>query len=460
MTPSKKVKRREPASRVWRCHYIIRGEKLMIALSAIHSQIDKIKPELIALLQELIRVPSYPCTVEQNRCLDLISDFLRVPGISQDRWRPDWKKVEAVVSRIDGKPLYTRNDLLLEMRDRISVLVAEYGDGPRTLVLNGHVDVVSPEPVSDWTVDPFSGHIRNGRVYGRGAVDMKGGLVSAVGALRAMAALGIELGGKVQLQAVPEEETGGNGTLACIERGYIGDGAVFLETTSEKVVHHHTGIQDFQIRVTGRPGFILWHRPGVDSIFAMGKVLRALEGLRDEREAEARRRIPDFLENDSPGFINVGFVQAGEWAATCPNSSYAQGLMSLLPGESPEEALGSLERAVSEALSDQEWFRECPPSVTCGSSGQRGATLEPDHPLVTSFVRGARQSGIEDSGPTRGGLMVCDAKITQGGGFAPAIVFGPSGWAAHSTDEYVEIDSVIAVAKATAAGAVNFLGSR
>ena len=429
----------------------------MSVLDEVYSEIEKMKPDLISLLGELIRIPSYPCTLEQNQCLDLISDFLDHPSIVHDRWRPDWEKVESVESRVSGEPLYTANDTFKEIRDQIAVLVSEYGAGSKTLVLNGHVDVVSPEPMGDWTVDPFSGHIKNGCIYGRGAVDMKGGLVSGIGALKAIASLGLDLGGKLQLQAVPEEETGGNGTLACIEKGYIGDGTVFLETTAEKVVHHHTGIQDFKIEVTGNPGFILWHCPGVDSVYAMAKVLAALEQLKKEREKVARRRVPDFLDNDSPGFINVGSVRAGEWDATCPNSAYAQGLMSLLPGESPLEAIESLEKAVQGALNDQEWFREHPPRVTYKSVGHRGATLEPDHHLVTSLVKGAQQAGIVDSGPTRGGLMVCDAKITQGGGFSPSVVFGPTGWSAHSTDEYVEIDSVINVAKAVAAGAVDFL---
>jgi acetylornithine deacetylase len=426
-------------------------------LKNLNAQIEKIKPDLIDLLRNLIQVPSLPCTLEQNQCLDIIKDFLDIDSIKHDYWQPDWEKVEKIIAPSNGELLYTNNDAFKKVRDQISILVSTYGVGDKSIVLNGHVDVVSPEPLQDWTMDPFSGNIRDGRLYGRGAVDMKGGLVAHIGALKAIAKLELDLHGCVQLHAVPEEETGGNGTLACIARGYVGNGTIFAETTGEKILYHHTGIQDFHIHITGRPGFILWHTPGVDSIYAMGKIVVRLEQLQKERENEARHRMPDFLENDSPGFINIGKVMAGEWDATCPTYSDIQGLMALLPGETPQEAIQSIVQAVGQTLKDNEWFIENPPKVTYKSLGHLGGTLKSDHPLVAAFVQGAEQTGIKDYGPTRGGLMVCDAKITQGGGFSPSIVFGPSGWSAHAADEFVDIESVIQVAKTTAAGIINFL---
>ncbi|NPV78004.1 MAG: ArgE/DapE family deacylase [Anaerolineae bacterium] len=425
--------------------------------SHLSAAVDRIKPDLIALLQDLVRIPSYPCTIEQNKCLDLIADFLNDPSIRHHRWKPNWEQVEKVVAPSNGALLYTHNDTFLKTRDQIGVLVSEYGEGSRLIVLNGHVDIVGVEPMADWTVDPFSGFVKDGRLYGRGAIDMKGGLVGLIGALKALAETETELKGRVQLHAVPEEETGGNGTLACIEKGFIGDATVFAETTDLRVLYHHTGIQDFKIKLVGNPGFILRHSPGVDSVYAMGKVLRRLEELQHQREIEARKRIPDFLDNDSPGFINVGSVRAGEWDATCPTYSFAQGLMSLLPGETPQEALSELEAAVKEAVSDHPWFVDHPPLVFSQSIGHLGGELTSDHPLVSAFTAASTQVGINPAGLPQGRLMVCDAKITQGGGFSPSIVFGPKGWSAHAPDECVEIESVIQCAKVTAAGVVNYL---
>jgi acetylornithine deacetylase len=423
------------------------------------------RADMRRLLADLVAIASEPGTLAQRDCQDLVErELAATPGIEIDRWVPDWDRVRRLRAPRADLPLYVP----LEDRDpsypailaELPQVVGTAGTpaGPR-LVLNGHVDVVAPGDRASWHSDPFRLDVRDGRAYGRGTMDMKAGLVAAVYAVKALAELRLATDGSVSVASVVEEETGGNGTLALLERGHIGDGVVFAEPTGLHVVHRHIGIQVFEILTHGRAGGVLRASWGDSAIPAMGQVICALDQLHAARRARAFA-AGGYEPDDDPAFINVGTIEGGRWLATTAPLARAAGVMGVLPDELPEQALDALRETLAAISWSDDWTAEHPPTVGAPSPGHPGAELAADHALVGAFVSAGAALGDGRVRATRAGAMVCDAKIVGGGGWAPSIALGPSGGGLHAADEHVDLDSMYRCAELFVAGAVRFLDTQ
>jgi len=413
--------------------------------------------EIVAMLRELLSVESLPGTVEQNVCQDVVRARLAT-GVEVDDWVPDWSAVRALEAPI-GRSLFVpvdeeRGPEHAAAMDRVRCLVASVGDGGPHLVLNGHIDVV-PANAADWQHDPFDGTLVDGRVYGRGAMDMKGGVVAALFAFNAVAELGLLPAGRLSLSVVPEEESGGNGTLACVARGHVGDGWIFTESTALAVLHRHVGIQSFFLEAHGRDGMMLKRGAGASAIDAMAHAIVALERVAERRTARAQA-VGGYDADDDPGFVNVGMVEGGEWPATRARACSARGLFGVLPGETLDEAEAELRDAVAEAVGGRDGAGV---EIRFGRGGHPGGEVPRDHPLVEALVDGGAEAGLSLTA-SRAGSMVCDAKIVDGGGWAPAVAFGPTGAGLHAVDEHVDVASIVECARVLALAAVRFCGAR
>ncbi|HEY3773724.1 MAG TPA: M20/M25/M40 family metallo-hydrolase [Solirubrobacteraceae bacterium] len=421
--------------------------------SRIREHVRTSEAELVGVLCELLRVPSVPGSETQNRCQDIIRRELH-PSARVDDWVPDWPSLRDVTAP-DGRQPYVPVD---EERGagyergiaEVRCIVATVGEGDPHLVLNGHIDVVPATP-DGWDGEPFEPREARGRIYARGAMDMKAGVVAALFAFNALCELRLVRRGSVSLAVVPEEESGGNGTVACLQRGHVGDGVVFAEPTDLRVAHRHIGIQSFALNVRGRAGGILKTGPegGVSAIEVMVRALAALD-----RAAHARRErafeAGGYDSDDDPAFINVGLIEGGEWPASRAESCVARGLFGVMPGESVGDAEAELATAVATAERDGATIE-----VTFGAGGHAGGELDAGHELVTSLASAGVDLGygLELS---RAGAMVCDAKIVDGGGWAPAVVFGPTGRGLHGVNEYVEVESVLRCAEVLAMAAARY----
>jgi acetylornithine deacetylase len=404
-------------------------------------------------LAAALRIPSLPMSLAQNDVLDVVDRIIgSAPGVVRRRWVPDWFALADIASPLDEQRLYVdlvrRDPRYAETlpHTEVAVYTISRGDGP-TLMLNGHVDVV-PADNQDWTRDAFDPRIVDGRMIARGAMDMKGGLIAAASAF-AYLAEHWQGTGTIVFAAVPEEETGGDGTLAVLAAGCVPDAVVFTEPTDLLVVHRHVGIQAFDVSVEGRPGGMLRRSWGRSAAPAIARAAVALDELEAERSRRAKR-AGGYDEDDLPGFINYT-LRAGDWIATRAAVGRIEGLMGILPGETQEEAAAELTEAVRVATAGDDLETR----VTVPPGGHRGADLPVGHRLVRSFA-----SGIPDTGPgspTRAGTMVCDAKIAQGGGWCPAIVLGPIGGGLHAADEWVDLASISTLVEMLVLGAARFL---
>ncbi|MGP3534241.1 M20/M25/M40 family metallo-hydrolase [Microbacterium sp. RD1] len=408
-------------------------------------------PPLEEALADLVRIPSFPATLQQNDVLDRVDALVGAPAAaSHDRWIPDWEAVQALESPLDAQRLWSQ---LLERDPRyadtlpgLEVSVHTVGETGPTLMLNGHVDVV-PADGQTWRHDPYRPSVSDGRLYARGAMDMKGGLVAAALAFRYLAEHW-RGPGRIAFAAVPEEESGGNGTMAVIARGHHADAVVFAEPTNLDVVHRHVGIQAFGVDVHGRAGGMLRRSWGTSAAPTLARAAVALEELEQRRTARAHA-AGGYDPDDLPGFVNF-LIHSGDWLATRAGTGELRGLMGVLPGETQEQAAAELTDAVRRATDGR------PGEVTVWShGGHRGAELPAQHPLVMAFTGGAGGEAPLTR-PTTAGTMVCDAKIVHGGGWAPAIVLGPTGDNLHAADEWVDLASIGTAVELLVSGAYRY----
>ena len=215
----------------------------------------------------------------------------------------------------------------------------------RSLVLNGHIDVVSPEPTVLWTGEPFAPRRDGDWVYGRGAGDMKSGLVAMVGAVRALQRLSVRPGGRVQLQSVVEEECTGNGALACVLAGHTADAAILTEPTKGAIWNAQVGVLWFQVRVLGAPAHAGEAEAGANAIEASYKVIAALRALEAELNAV---KPPIYAAYPHPINLNVGMINGGDWPSTVAGECVTSFRLACYPGDPVADLRARVEQTVDE----------------------------------------------------------------------------------------------------------------
>ena len=417
---------------------------------------------LVGTAQELVRIPSW--NGRETAAQDFMAAVMADAGLAVDRWTID-------LDELSRHPSFSAE---LERDEAIGLVGtlpgtpeaapgAERGPGGsgsgRTLVLNGHVDVVPPGDDALWTDPPFSGTVREGRLYGRGALDMKGALVAALYALRAVRSTGLRLAGDVHLQSVVGEEDGGLGTLASVLRGYRGDGAIVMEPTRLAVAPAQAGCLNFRVRIRGLAAHGAVREEGVDAIEKLPTIMAGIRWLEEDRN----RRFggdPLFASYAFPFPICVGTVRGGDWASSVADHLTFEGRYGVAPGEDETDARSELERAVAEAAQGDPWLRDHPPELSWWGGRFTAARTDPEHPLVTTVQSAGRAVSGRDL-PLEGMTYGADMGTLATVGGTPTVLFGPGDIRrAHRPDEWVAIDDLAAVARTLAVAAVRFCGVR
>jgi acetylornithine deacetylase len=335
-----------------------------------------------------------------------------------------------------------------DVAGKVNVL-ADWGGGDgRSLILNGHIDVVSPEPSSLWQGDPFAPRVEGDWMYGRGAGDMKSGLAAMVGAVRGLQRLGMRPAGRVQLQSVVEEECTGNGALACVLAGHTADAAILTEPTSEAIWNAQVGVLWFQVRVLGKPAHAGDAADGDNAIDASYKVIEALRAL----EAELNEAKPPlFAAYPHPINLNVGMIRGGDWPSTVAGECVTHFRLALYPGEPVSELKARVEAAVASV--DSRFSFE----VLYDGFQSEGYELDPHAPLISALsAAAARVNGGPP--PLFASTATTDARSFHLYGDTPAVCFGPHAENEHGVDERVSLPSVVRTAQAIALFIVDWCG--
>jgi acetylornithine deacetylase len=318
----------------------------------------------------------------------------------------------------------------------------------RRVIICGHVDTVAPGAREHWSTDPFGAEIRDGRLYGRGALDMKGGVVAGLAALRALVETEAELDGEAVLLTVPGEEDGGSGMLAAIRAGYVAEMAVITEPTRLEIVTAHAGALTFRLTISGRSAHAAFRLEGVSVIEKLFVIHQAL--LEDERARNARERHPAMRDLALPYPTNLGMVEAGDWSSTVPEALVLEGRYGVRVDESPEQAEQALRDAIAAACESDPWLRDHPAAVEITGGRFASAALPHTHMLPWSLGETARD--VLGKLPAFVGMPYgADMRLLVHQGATPTVMYGPGEpTLAHAPDEHVDLEEIARCARVLA----------
>jgi acetylornithine deacetylase len=419
--------------------FVVPGQRAVEPLSpAVATAVNAVQPErLVLLLQELLAVPSVTGSPEESEAQHRVSRRLDGLGLETDLWQID---LAATTSDPEFPGLEAPRT---EAWGLVGRWTGSDPDAP-TLVLNGHVDVVPPGDRTAWSDPPWSGAVRDGRVFGRGACDMKGGLVCQLVAIEVLRAAGVQLRGSVLVESVVGEEDGGLGTFATLRRGYRGDIAVVCEPTSTNAVTANAGALTFRLTVPGRAVHASVRTDGVDAIDKYLLVHTALREFEARRNADAH---PLMRHRELPYPLSVGTVRAGDWASSVPDVLVAEGRLGVALGEPVEQARAELEAAVATVCAADTWLSRNPVRVEW-FGGQFASSMLPDGNPLLPLLAAAHRRVTGRSPEVLGAPWGSDIRLLADLGGIPALHYGPGDVRlAHGPDESVPVEDLVTVTR-------------
>ncbi len=321
-------------------------------------------------------------------------------------------------------------------------------DGGTSVILNGHVDVVSPGEESLWEDSPWSGIEKYGRIFGRGSCDMKSGLAAGIFAVKAVTKAGVSLKGDVSVHSVIGEESGGVGTLAALNRGYTADGAIILEPTSLAICPIQSGALTFRLTVKGKATHAAMKWDGVSAVEKFALLLSAVKEFEQQRHGEYSSKYFDDPNHVAP--ISFGTVQGGEWHSTVPEKLVAEGRFGVFPGESVTKAKDDFEEMIATAAAADPWMREIQPSVKWFEGQFESGKTPVDHPLVETLSR-CHEMVTGNKSKIGGVTYGSDLRLFTNHAKMPAVLYGPGDVRlAHAANEYIEIEEIFTATKVLA----------
>ena len=331
--------------------------------------------------------------------------------------------------------------------------------GRRRILLVGHVDVVPPGDPATWSVDPWAAAVRDGRMYGRGACDMKGGVVAILAAVRALVASGAPkaLDGELLVVSVPSEEDGGQGMLAAIRAGCTGDAAIITEPTELEVVIAHAGAITFRLVVPGRAAHASKRREGVSALDNLYVLIRALEA--DETARNAAETDPLMTVLELPYATMIGKIEGGEWASTVLDRVVVEGRYGVKLGQTWRDAEADLRACIEAASAADPFLRDHPVEVELTGGKFSSARIPADHPLPVSLADAA-EATLGRRPALIGEPYGADMRLLVNEGATPTVIFGPGDVRiAHSADEFVSLADVADCARVLAAWVIRELSA-
>ena len=424
--------------------------------------IDSRRDAIIGLTRDMVAFKSInprfmpdPENSQESQLQDFVESQLREMNLDVTRWEAEARRPNLVGIRVGA-------------------------GGGRSLAFNGHIDVVPIGDLVGWDYDPWGADIADGRLYGRGTVDMKAGVAAFMSAAKAINDSGIQLRGDLQLHIVVDEEAGGfAGTRDVIKRGYQADGIVCAEPTNGQVESAEGGLSWVRVTFRGRSAHAGWRfaqiypqadpdAQNADGVNAIEKCVKFVAALREFEREWARTRfhplMPPGLPTMNPG-VMVGGVGLGDDGmpqitsnpAMVPDICVLDIDFKYLPCERFEDVRAEFEAFVKAFAGADLWLRANPPTVQWHLSNIDFPPFSTpdDHPLMTALRETHQSHGIETK--LAGMLAVTDAAFYAGAGMTP-IVLGPSGEGLHGDNEYVVVDSIIETAKVYAGLILRFCG--
>ena len=383
------------------------------ALAALDEQ------ELLDSFRHLLRIPSV--TGHEAAAQHWLGQHMRHLGLAVDLWTID-------VPEMKKHPQFPGMEVDRSQHEAVGLVgtwqrEATSATPGKRLIFNGHIDVVPTGDRANWQHDPWGAELEDDHIYGRGACDMKGGLMAALYAVKAIKDSGISLNGSLMVQSVIGEEDGGIGTFASILRGHTGDAAIVCEPTRLNLIPAQAGALTFTVRVPGKSAHACVRLEGVSAIEKYLDIHRVLIQLEKERNSEVEHPLLSKLRLPYP--LSIGRAQAGNWSSSVPEGD--------------------------------PWLRNHPLDIQWSGGQFDSGEIAMDHALVSLCKQcmldlTSREPAIE------GAPYGSDLRLLVNLGGIPTLLFGPGDVnVAHMPDENVRVDEILLAARAYILAAIRFL---
>lgn len=411
----------------------------------VNAWLDEHADETVEFLRELLRIPSVNPYFEdedslkrEEKAQKYLQKYLDDMGFETELTYPDAQELIEYKDMAGYCPDHT-----FEERPNLYGVLRGAGEG-KSLMLSGHMDVV--QTGSKWTHDPFSGDLVDGKIYGRGAVDMKGGIAAMTAAVRAIKESGIKLRGDVKVGTVVDEEAGGMGTLALVAHGYRADACIITEPTHLNLAPLCRGILWGKLIIEGRAGHIElerddWRTGGaVDAIDKAAYILDRFDEFNKDWEfTKAHKYLP------IPCQLKFAQFDAGEFPTAFANRAELIFDAQYLPQDKDKNGLGGkvkkeIEDFVAGVAATDPWLKENPPRIEWILDADCGETSD-----TQEFFKVTKKC-LEENVPHA--IVEGNCAHTDMGWFCnvgiPTINLGPGdSKLAHQADEYIEVEEYI-----------------
>jgi acetylornithine deacetylase len=405
---------------------------------------------LVTAFRSLLRIPSI--TGHEAAAQQWLGRHMQKLGLDIDLWKID-------VAELQKHPQFPGMEVDRSTHDALGLVGIWQGEtgtaAARRLLFNGHIDVVPEGDHDNWQHDPWGAELVNGHIYGRGACDMKGGLMAALYAVKAIKDSHVPVQGSLMVQSVIGEEDGGIGTFATLLRGYTGDAAIVCEPTQMHLVPAHAGALTFKVRVAGRSAHACVRLEGVSAIEKYLDIHRVLTQLERERNSEVEHPLLGKLPLPYP--LSIGRVQAGNWSSSVPEELFFEGRIGVAMGESPQAVRKQFEQTLKNLAEADDWLRDHPLQITWSGGQFESGEIALGHPLIT-LSKQCIYDLVGRQPQVMGVPYGSDLRLLVNQGHIPALLFGPGDVnVAHMPDECLDVEDLVLAARVYILAAMRYL---
>ena len=404
-------------------------------------QIDQLKDQSLTMLRDLIAFDSQ--IGQEQDAQQYMANIFKQMNLEVDQFEVDHELI---------KPLPGYSPAIVDYHGRENVVGVHTVDPSETsgksLILNGHIDVVPTGPHEKWQSPPFQARIEGDKVYGRGSGDMKAGIVAYTTAFNAIRLSGYKPAANVYLQSVIEEECTGNGALACLQRGYRADAAIIPEPFEQKIINAQLGVMWFKLHVSGHPAHVLDTAAGINAIEAAYYIFENLKVLEAQWNLPENKH-PEFDSHAHPVNFNLGQINGGDWTSTVPTECEMDIRIGFYPDVKLVDVKSDIEAAITQAVDHHPQAEKLNVDIHYQGFQAEGFTADSRAPLFEQLAdahRDISSTKIEIMAST----ATTDARFFHLYGDTPATCYGPVAANYHSFDEWVSISSMVEVTKVLA----------
>jgi acetylornithine deacetylase len=398
---------------------------------------DKVFPDAVSFIKDM--VGQYSVLGQEQGVLNCVESQMNDLGLPVTR-------VGMHKESLSDHPLYTPVPWDHENKYNLVSQQNAQAEG-KSLVLNGHLDVVPAEPFDMWTQAPNETWEQDGWLYGRGTGDMQGGVAAMIYAVHAIRDAGYRVKSPLTIQTVVEEECSGNGSLACVHHGYGGDFVLIPEPFGPSIYSGQVGVLWFKLGVRGKPVHVQAASTGVNAIDKVQRLIPWLKALEDELNEHHRHGPYQHIEH--PFNLNIGTIAGGNWASSVAAFAEVEGRIGFPPGMTVNEIMQRVTDCIELASQQDPAFAGEKPILRFSGFRSEGHLVDTGNPGIT-MLSDCHRTLCDTDPEAYWSTCTTDLRVFHFYNRTGGTCYGPVAKNIHGVDECVNLESVRHTMKAYA----------